>query len=169
MIPFLDFVKSDTLKKSCNPGRYKDKQYYEAHLLVDIGGSMRINCRHVSASEAGEEYFQVFFAGQDEEEGPYLLIQRGFEYDDKKPPDLCYIETHDERFIGHFEGMKAVLSRNRFVLRLPPPRTETIDVRFTKPVENFGEIKRTLQIILGNGLSTVEDEDANRSVDNDNR
>ena len=130
---------------------------------------MRINCRHVLASEAGEEYFQVFFAEQDEGEGPYLLIQRGFEHDDNEPPDPCYVETHDERFIGHFDRVKAELSSNRFVLRLPPPRAETIDVRFTTPEENFWEIKRILQIILGTSLCTEEDEDANKSVDNDNR
>ena len=130
---------------------------------------MRINSQHVTASEAGGEYFQVFFAEQDEGEGPYLLIQRGFEYDDKEPPDPCYVETHDERFIGHFESMKAELSRNRFVLRLPPPLAETIDVRFTTSGENFWEIKRILRIILGARLSTEEDEDANKSADNDNR
>ncbi len=72
---------------------------------------MSIDCHHVSMSEAGREYFQVLLAEQKEEECPYLLIQRRFDYDDDEPPDPCYFETHDERFIGHFDRMKAELSR----------------------------------------------------------
>lgn len=48
---------------------------------------MKQKCQHVSASEAGDELFQVLFeAKQDQEDGPYVLIQRTFLEEDEGEP-----------------------------------------------------------------------------------
>ena len=122
---------------------------------------MKLNCEHVSVSEAGGDYFQVLFKKHEKGEGPYLLIQRGFEFDEDEAPDPCYVETHEQRFIGHFTGLGANLSRNRFILRLPPPHRETIQVDFETPDRNFREVMRALRIILHEDLQTDVNNDAN--------
>jgi hypothetical protein len=39
------------------------------------GEIMKLKCEHTSASEAGDEIFQVMFeAKRDREDGPYILI-----------------------------------------------------------------------------------------------
>ena len=54
---------------------------------------MRIQLNRVSASESGD-YYQVTFEGEvNEEEGPYVLVQRQFEFPDG---GRCYVETHDQ-------------------------------------------------------------------------
>jgi hypothetical protein len=68
---------------------------------------MKIRLDHVSASESGD-YFQVLFESEEDGEGEYLLIQRQFE----DPDDArCYIEAHDEDYIGHFKVVRASLAR----------------------------------------------------------
>jgi hypothetical protein len=68
---------------------------------------MRFHAQRVFASAAGD-YFQLLLGPEEsdekefdpyEESGPYLLVQRQFEMPDR---GRCYIETHDEGYIGHF-------------------------------------------------------------------
>ncbi|MFO7803065.1 MAG: hypothetical protein R6V55_12295 [Desulfovermiculus sp.] len=57
---------------------------------------MKLNCQYVSASEAGDEIFQILMEEErDRDEGPYLLLQRAFleEYEGNDP---FYVETNDE-------------------------------------------------------------------------
>jgi hypothetical protein len=55
---------------------------------------------HVSTSEDGDYYGAIFESEKDGEgASPYLIIQRQFEDDDG---GVCYIETHDENYRGHF-------------------------------------------------------------------
>jgi len=79
--------------------------------------AMHFRAKCVSASENGD-YYQVVFentdpagdaANVDGPDRPYLLIQRQFE-----DPDggRCYVETHDEAYIGHFRLRSIELSRS---------------------------------------------------------
>jgi hypothetical protein len=61
---------------------------------------MRFRANYISASVSGD-YCQAMFAASDtdESDSPCLLIQRQFETPDGSE---CYIETHDEKYVGHF-------------------------------------------------------------------
>jgi hypothetical protein len=48
---------------------------------------MQLNCKYVSASEAGD-YFQVLFEKERDDDKEYFLIQRKFEFTDR---GKCYI------------------------------------------------------------------------------
>ena len=113
---------------------------------------MKLKCEHVSADEAGEEIFEVLFeVDPDGEDSPYLLISRAYLTEDigyEEEHNSVYVETHDERLIGHYEKIKAELGRNFLTLRLPPPLNETIRVDFTTSDRNFMKVKRILKIIF---------------------
>ena len=110
---------------------------------------MQLKCKHVSASEAGDEIFDITFeGGKDLEESPYVLIQRAFFEEEDGRPSPIYLETHDARLIGHYPTLDATLTRNQFVVRLPPPASEIIEVTFKVSDRQYREIYRTLKIIL---------------------
>jgi hypothetical protein len=110
---------------------------------------MELRCQYVSASEAGDEIFQVMFEEKpEEEEGPYLLISRAFLEEDEGEVDPVYIETHDKRLIGHYPTVGTELTRDRFTITLPPPANETIQVHFNASDKEFRRVVRTLEIIL---------------------
>ena len=122
----------------------------EAHVGIEI--IMKLNCTHASADVAGDEYFQVLFEEGAGENRPYLLIQRGFEFEDDETPDPCYVETLDEELIGHHAGVAGVLSRTTFNLTIPG-HAESLEANFTLSDADFAEIRRVLGIILGGNLT----------------
>ena len=64
---------------------------------------MHFHANYVSTSVFGDgDYYQATFEAEqdtDDPGSPYLLIQRQFEDPDD---NWCYIETHDEKYCGHF-------------------------------------------------------------------
>src|SRR5215469_10410419 len=64
---------------------------------------MDFHANYVSTSVAGDgDYYQAMFEAEqdsDDPDSPYLLMQRQFEDPDD---NWCYIETHDEKYCGHF-------------------------------------------------------------------
>jgi hypothetical protein len=68
---------------------------------------MRFYAENVSVSEDGEHFQLCVEAASSLTDGieksppdsPYLILQRGFEMPDR---GLCYIETHDPDYCGHF-------------------------------------------------------------------
>ena len=114
---------------------------------------MKLKCRKASASEAGDEIFQVLFeVAPEQEDGPYVLIQRAWLEEEEGAASPYYVETHEERLIGHYATLEAELSRKRLTLRLPPPANENIEIDFTTSDTNFQEIQRVLGIILQQDL-----------------
>jgi hypothetical protein len=110
---------------------------------------MKLKCKHVSATEAGDEIFQLLFAvKRDIDGGPYLMIQREFLEEDEGAFGSSYVETHEERLIGYYPNLEAELTRSRLTLRLPPPANETIEVEFLTSDAAFSEVRRVLGIIL---------------------
>jgi hypothetical protein len=127
---------------------------------------LALKCQHASASEAGDEIFQVLFeARRDEDYGPYLLISRAFLEEDDGEADSVYVETQDERLIGHYPTVGAELTRDRFTLTLPAPANETIEVHFKASDREFREIVRTLGIILQRTFTIKEERRANNPAD----
>ncbi|MBN1270045.1 MAG: hypothetical protein JXB04_10675 [Kiritimatiellae bacterium] len=123
---------------------------------------MELRCKHVSADEAGDEVFRVIFeAKHEQEDGPYLLISRAFLEEDEGEAAPIYVETQDERLIGHYPSVGAELTRDRFTLTLPAPASETINVHFKASDKRFRKIVRILGIILQTKLTVGEREGAN--------
>ena len=97
--------------------------------------AMRFRVKYVSASENGY-YYQVAFENTDPAgdtadvggpDSPYLVIQRQFE-----DPDggRCYVETHDEGYIGHFRLRSIEFSPSRLLLEIARGRNNRIEVIF---------------------------------------
>jgi len=124
---------------------------------------MRFRAKYVSASENGD-YYQVAFENADPAgdaadvvgpDSPYLLIQRQFE-----DPDggLCYVETHDEEYIGHFRLRSIEFSSSRLLVEIARGRNNRIEVIFDIRQSEFEEVRRVIDII--SGKSSPDDEDA---------
>jgi hypothetical protein len=124
--------------------------------------AMRFRAKYVSASENGD-YYQVAFentdpasdADVDGPDSPYLLIQRQFE-----DPDggRCYVETHDEGYIGHFRLRSIEFSPSRLLVEIARDRNNRIEVIFDIGLFEFEEVRRVIDII--SGKSSHYDEDA---------
>ena len=82
----------------------------------------------------------------DSPENPYLLIQRQFE-----DPDggRCYVETHDEEYIGHFRLRSIEFSPSRLLVEIARDRKNRIEVIFDIGQSEFEEVQRVIDIISG--------------------
>ena len=105
---------------------------------------MKIYLDHVSAAESGD-YYQVQFDAADDGDGPYVLIQRQFEDVDG---GLCYLETHDPDYIGHFGVVRATLGPHRFCLELRRKAFSNVEVTFKTNAPNHIEVSRMLRIMI---------------------
>ena len=116
---------------------------------------MEIRLDHVSASESGD-YFQVLFEAEKDGDGAYVLVQRQFE-----DPDggLCYVEAHDEDYIGHSRVARASLARNRFCLALQRRQAAQVNVTFETTEQNYRNVARVMRIMIP-CLEEVDTQDA---------
>lgn len=105
--------------------------------------AMRFRAKYVSASENGD-YYQVTFDNRDAAsdaadvhgpDSPYLLMQRQFEDPDGGE---CYVETHEEGYIGHFRLRSIEFSPSRLLLEIEAGRG-TLLTRWTKSYQD-GEV-----------------------------
>ncbi len=112
------------------------------------GRPVQFHAKHVSTSEDGDYYQVMFEAGEDagDPQRPYLVIQRQFE-----DPDggLCYVETHDEKYIGHFRVRRIDLSPTRIVLEIDRPEANVVEVTFGMASSDFKLVARVVDIITG--------------------
>lgn len=113
----------------------------------------RLDC--VSASQSGD-YYQVLFEAEKDGDGAYLLIQRQFE-----DPDggLCYLETHDEDYIGHFKVVRATLDRKRLYLELGRKEGADVEVTFKTTDQNYDDVERIMRMMIP-CLEVAETKDA---------
>ena len=110
---------------------------------------MKLNCQCISATEAGDEIFQILCReSADQDDGPYVLLQRAFFEEDEGDDSPCYVETHDETLIGHYPDLSVELNRGLLILKLPPPKSETIEITFHATVQEFQDVERMLKIIV---------------------
>ncbi len=122
---------------------------------------MRIRLERVEPAEAGD-YYQVLFKDlKDDEdaEKTYVLIQRQFEFPDG---GVCYVESHDEDYIGHAKVKRATLGRNRLLLELQRRRAASIEVEFETSERNYLEIVRIMRIMIP-AISLVKADQSRRS------
>ena len=82
---------------------------------------MQFHVNHVSTSTFAGDYYQAMFEADkeaDDPHSPYLLIQRQFEDPDDH---LCYLETHDEKYIGHFFLRRVEITLHGLSIELDRP------------------------------------------------
>ncbi len=115
---------------------------------------MQFHAQSVSASVAGD-YYQLWLGPdkEDEEEadphevkGPYLIVQRQFEMPDRGE---CYIETHDEAYIGHFRLRLTELSCTRLAFEIGRKTNRHMEVEFSLNASEFEEVRRVAEIVFG--------------------
>ena len=82
----------------------------------------------------------------DDPDSPYLLIQRQFEDPDE---NWCYIETHDEKYCGHFLLCHVDFTPQKLTIELDRPRDNLVSVTFAMAATEFAEASRVVEIISG--------------------
>jgi hypothetical protein len=110
--------------------------------------TMRFHANHVSSSVSGDYYQAMFEAEEDTNDpnSPYLLIQRQFETSDG---GRCYIETHDEKYIGHFLLRRVEFTPERLSIEFDRPSDNLVSVTFSMAVSDFEEASEVIKIISG--------------------
>jgi hypothetical protein len=113
---------------------------------------MRFHATYVSTSVSGD-YYQAMFAAEedtDDTDSPYLLIQRQFETPDD---DSCHVETHDEKYIGHFLLHRIEFTPEWLSIELDRPTNNLICVTFRMTISNFAEASQVIKIIRRSSLN----------------
>ena len=111
---------------------------------------MHLRVNYVSVTESGD-YNQVAFDTTDPADGstitdsPYLLIQRQFENSDDR---YCYLESHDERFIGHFRLRLTVFNTKRLEFVIRRKFNRCVNLSFELNRAQFKEVARVIDIIF---------------------
>ena len=111
---------------------------------------MDFHANYVSISVCGDrDYYQATFQAEqdtDDPDSPYLLIQRQFEDQDD---NLCYIETHDEKYCGHFLLRRLDFTPQKLSIELDRPRNNLVSVTFAMAAAEFAEASQVVKIISG--------------------
>lgn len=114
----------------------------------------RFHATHVSASEEGDHFQILFEESSEQEDHPYLLVQRQFETPDG---GRCYIETENCDFAGHFRIRSARLGRSTFRLIWGRISEEAAEVTFEADDSTFAEIGKVLRIMVPSAEVTDEE------------
>ena len=111
---------------------------------------MRFHANYVSTSVSVDgDYYQAMFEAEqdaDDPDSPYLLIQMQFEVQDD---NLCYIETHDEKYCGHFLLRRLDFTPRKLSIDLDRPRNKLVSVTFAMAAAEFAEASQVVKIISG--------------------
>jgi hypothetical protein len=111
---------------------------------------MHFHANYVSTSVFGDgDYYQAMFQAEqdtDDPHSPYLLIQRQFE---DQSDNLCYIETHDEKYCGHFLLCRLDLTPQKLSIELDRPRDNLVGVTFAMAPAEFAAASEVVKIISG--------------------
>lgn len=115
---------------------------------------MQLSAKKVSAVVSGD-YYQAHFDSDDrdseqvdpyEESEPYVLIQRQFEsFDGGK----CYIESHNEDYIGHFKLKLLEFSTTRLAYEISRRDHTLVEVTFALTAAEFEEALPIVEVIFG--------------------
>ena len=109
---------------------------------------MQFHANHVSTSVAGD-YFQAMFEASEDStdpDSPYLLIQRQFEMPDG---GKCYIETHNEEYIGHFHVRRIDFTPDGISVEMARSTNNIVNVTFSITALVFEEALPIIKIITG--------------------
>jgi hypothetical protein len=111
---------------------------------------MYFHANYVSVSVFGDgDYYQATFQSEqdtDDPDSPYLLMQRQFE----DPNDnWCYIETHDEKYCGHFLLRRLDFMAQKLLIELDRPSDNLVTCTFAMAATEFAEASQVVKIISG--------------------
>ena len=112
---------------------------------------MEFHANYVSTGgSVGADYYQASFTLEEDSDeldsdSPYLLIQRSFEMSDGS----CYVETHDERYCGHFFLRRIEFTPARLAIALDRPINNLICVTFRLAALEFEQASHVIKIISG--------------------
>jgi hypothetical protein len=115
---------------------------------------MRFQAQSVSASADGD-YYQLWFGPEESEEeeadpyevkGPYLIVQQQFEMANR---GRCYVETHDEGYIGHFPLRLAKFSHTLLAFQMARQTNNHVEVSFELNASEFERVRRVADIVFG--------------------
>jgi hypothetical protein len=111
---------------------------------------MHFHANYVSTSVFGDgDYYQAPFQAEqdtDDPDSPYLLIQRQFEDPDD---NWCYIETHDEKYCGHFRLRRVDFAPQQLSIELDRPRHNFVSVTLAMVETEFAKASQVVKIISG--------------------
>jgi hypothetical protein len=111
---------------------------------------LHFHANYVSSSVFGDgDYYQAMFEAEkvvDDPDSPYLLIQRQFE---DQEDNLCYIETHDEKYCGHFLLRRLDFTPQKLSIELDRSRNNLVSVTFAIAAAEFAEASQVVKIISG--------------------
>ena len=111
---------------------------------------MYFRANYVSTSVSGDgDYYQAMFEAEQDAhdlDSPYLLIQRQFEDPDD---NWCYIETHDEKYCGHFLLRRVDFTSQKLSIELDRPGDNFASVTFAMAATEFAEASQVVKIISG--------------------
>ena len=110
--------------------------------------TMQFHANHVSTSVSGDYYQAVFEASEDTSDpaSPYLLIQRQFESPDG---GRCSLETHDEKYTGHFRLRRIELAPDRLLIEIDRSREHEVHVTFSLAAADVEAARRVVNVISG--------------------
>jgi hypothetical protein len=88
---------------------------------------------------------------------------RGISRSEEPYDDRCYIETHDENYIGHFRLRHITFTQEKLAIELDRAKDNLICITFTMAASDFEEASRVIKII--GGESEPVDTDSDRFYD----
>ena len=115
---------------------------------------MRFHATSVSGSISGD-YYQLSLglteAGHEQTDsydvaGPYLIVQRQFEMPDD---EQCYVETHDENYIGHFQLRLTEFNSTHLSFEIARESNRNVEVSFALDALEFERALRIAEVIFG--------------------
>ena len=111
---------------------------------------MHFHANYVSISVSGDgDYYQAMFEAEqdtDDLDSPYLLIQRQFEDPDDH---WCYVETHDEKYCGHFLLRRVDFGPQKLSIELDRPRDNLVSVTLAMAATEFAEASQVVKLFSG--------------------
>jgi hypothetical protein len=115
---------------------------------------MQLAAKRVSTVMSGD-YYQALFdsEGRDDEQvdpvdhpEQYILMQRQFEsFDGGK----CYVESHDEEYVGHFKLKLVEFSQTRLAYEIARRDHALVEVSFELTAAEFNEARPIVEVIFG--------------------
>lgn len=126
---------------------------------------MKLSAKTVSAVASGD-YYQVVLDSEERDEdeqdpvgepGPYLLVQRQFEFFDG---GKCYVESDLEEYRGHFKLQLVEFTPNRLAFEIVSRAgNRHIEVSFALAAADFQEALPIVEVIFGRREPDVETQD----------
>jgi hypothetical protein len=119
------------------------------HLSLNLAPENHAVSRELRIHFSIRRLYQAVFEAETDTDDPlsaYLLIQRQFEIPDG---GTCYVETHDEKYIGHFRLRRVRFTPSSLSIEFDRPDKNFISVTLSIAVSDFEGALQVVRIISG--------------------